>query len=159
MINNRLQAIISYKTGGRQSDFAALLGWSPQYLAKLLRGVNFGLQPVLTLLEVLPEINARWLLLGQGEMLEISKIFNLQRESFAHIQAILEIEKYIPFMSPEELHEYEQAVTTGRKPVFSPDTLVSLQRRASEREKELNAKFANANAKSNELCKHPTAKK
>ena len=68
------------------------------------------------------------------------------------------MEKYIPYMSPEELHEYEQAVTTGRKPVFSPDTLVSLQRRASEREKELNAKFAAANAKSNELCKHPTAK-
>ena len=128
-MNNRLQAIISYKTGGRQSDFAALLGWSPQYLAKLLRGENFGLQPVLTLLEVLPEINARWLLLGQGEMLEISKIFNLRRESFAHI--ILEMEKYIPYMSPDELHEYEQAVTTGRKPVFSPDTLVSLQRRAS----------------------------
>ena len=128
-MNNRLQAIISYKTGGRQSDFAALLGWSPQYLAKLLRGENFGLQPVLTLLEVLPDINARWLLLGQGEMLEISKIFNLRRESFAHI--ILEMEKYIPYMSPDELHEYEQAVTTGRKPVFSPDTLVSLQRRAS----------------------------
>ena len=115
-MNNRLQAIISYKTGGRQSDFAALLGWSPQYLAKLLRGENFGLQPVLTLLEVLPEINARWLLLGQGEMLEISKIFNLRRESFAHI--ILEMEKYIPYMSPDELHEYEQAVTTGRKGCF-----------------------------------------
>lgn len=85
---------------------------------------------MLTLLEVLPEINARWLLLGQGEMLEIDKIFNLRRESFAHI--ILEMEKYIPYMSPDELHEYEQAVTTGRKPVFSPDTLVSLQRRASE---------------------------
>lgn len=42
------------------------------------------------------------------------------------------MEKYIPYMSPDELHEYEQAVTTGRKPVFSPDTLVSLQRRASK---------------------------
>jgi len=63
-------------------------------------------------------------------MLEITKIFNLRRESFAHI--ILEMEKYIPYMSPDELHEYEQAVTTGRKLVFSPDTLVSLQRRASK---------------------------
>lgn len=128
-MNNRLQEIIKYKTGGRQTEFAALCGWTPQYLAKLLRGENFGLQPVLTLLEKLPEINARWLLLGRGDMLETGKLFNLQREAFAHIQAILEIEKYIPFMSPDELREYEQAVTTYRKPVFSPDTLSSWQQR------------------------------
>ena len=158
-MNNRLQEIIRYKTGGRQTDFANLCGWTPQYLAKLLRGENFGIRPVLTLLEVLPEINARWLLLGQGDMLEIGKLFNLQREAFAHVQAVLEIEKYIPYMSPAELHEYEQAVTTGRKPVFSPDTLSSWQQRASERETELGAKFAAANAKSDKLCRQRTAKK
>lgn len=158
-MNTRLQEIIKYKTGGRQREFASLCGWSPQYLTKLLRGENFGIRPVLTLLEVLPEINARWLLLGQGDMLEIGKLFSIQREALAHIQAILEIEKYIPFMAPDELHEYEQAVTTGRKPVVSPDTLSSWQRRASEREEELTAKFAAANAKSEKLCKRPTAKK
>ena len=158
-MNSRLQEIIRYKTGGRQADFSKLLGWTPQYLAKLLRGDNFGLQPVLTILSTLPEINARWLLLGQGDMLEIGKLFNLQREAFAHIQAILEIEKYIPFMSPDELYEYEQAVTTGRKPVFSPDALSSWQQRASEREKDLEAKFAAANAKSEKLCKRLTVKK
>ena len=92
-------------------------------------------------------------------MLEIGKLFKLQREAFAHIQAVLEMEKYIAFMSPDELHEYEQAVTTGRNPVFSPDTLSSWRQRASERDTELEAKFAAANAKSNELCKRPTAKK
>ena len=158
-MNNRLQEIIRYKTGGRQAEFANLLGWTPQYLAKLLRGENFGIRPVLRLLETLPEINARWLLLGQGDMLEIGKLFNLQREAFAHIQAVLEIEKYIPFMSPNELHEYEQAVTTGRKPVFSPDTLSSWQQRASERKEDFTAKFAAANAKSEKLCKRPTAKR
>lgn len=158
-MNKRLQEIIRYKTGGRQTDFASLCGWTPQYLAKLLRGENFGIRPVLTLLEVLPEINARWLLLGQGDMLEIGKLFHLQREAFAHVQAVLEMEKYIPFMSPEELHEYEQAVTTGRKPVFSPDTLASWQQRAGEREKDLEAKFAAANAKSDNLCRQRTVKK
>ena len=158
-MNSRLQEIIRYKTGGRQTEFACLCGWTPQYLAKLLRGENFGLQPVLTILSTFPEINARWLLLGQGDMLEIGKLFNLQREAFAHIQAILEIEKYIPFMSPGELYEYEQAVTTGRNPIFSPETLSSWRQRASERENELNAKFAAANAKSEKLCKRPTAKK
>ena len=82
-----------------------------------------------------------------------------RQEYFANILAVLEIEKYVPFMTPDELHEYEQAVTTGRKPIFSPDTLVSWQRRASEREKDLEAKFAAANAKSERQCKHPTVKK
>ena len=82
-----------------------------------------------------------------------------RQEYFANILAVLEIEKYIPFMSPDELNEYEQAVTTGREPVFSPDTLVSWQRQASERNKELEAKFAAANAKSAKQCKRPTAKK
>lgn len=158
-MNSRLQEIIKYKTGGRQTEFATLCGWTPQYLAKLLRGENFGLQPVLTILSTLPEINARWLLLGHGDMLEIGKLFNLQREAFAHIQAILEIEKYMPYMSPDELHEYEQAVTSRRGPVFGPDTLLKWRQRASERDTELEAKFAAANAKSNELCKRPIAKK
>ena len=158
-MNNRLQEIIKYKTGGRQTEFATLCGWTPQYLAKLLKGVNFGISPVLTILEVLPEINARWLLLGQGSMLENAKLLDLRREAFANIQAVLEIEKYIPFMSPDELYEYEQAVTSGKRPVFSPDTLSSWRQRASEREIELEAKFAAANVKSNELCKRQTVRK
>ena len=89
-MNNRLLDIIKYETGGRQKDFAAAMGWTPQYLTKLLKGENFGITPVKTLLEKLPEINARWLLLGQGEMLEMGKLFSLQREAFAQAQSILE---------------------------------------------------------------------
>ena len=158
-MKNRLQEIVKYKTGGRQKDFAALCGWTPQYLAKLIHGGNFGLQPILTLLDVLPEINARWLLLGQGDMFEHGKFFNLHEKTFAHIRDVLEVEKYVPLMSPAELYEYEQAITTGRSPVFSPDTLSNWRRRAKIQEKRLEAKFATANAKSDELCKQTTAKK
>ena len=68
-MNKRLQEIIQYKTGGRQKDFAELMGWTPQYVFKLLKGENFGLSPVLKICEALPELNARWLLTGQGDML------------------------------------------------------------------------------------------
>ena len=70
-MNERLLEIIRYKTGGRQNAFAELMGWSPQYLTKLVKGDNFGLQPVLAILSAFPEINARWLLFGQGSMLEV----------------------------------------------------------------------------------------
>ena len=158
-MNSRLQEIIKYKTGGRKTAFAELMGWTPQYLAKLLNGENFGLQPVLSILERLPEINARWFLFGDGNMLEAGKLFDLQRETMAHIQDLLDLDKYIPYMSPEELHQFEEALTTGRKPVFSPETLSGWQERLDARKNEINAKFAEANRKSEELCRQRTARK
>lgn len=158
-MNERLREIIRYKTGGKKIPFAEMLGWSPQYLSKLLKGENFGVQPILTLLERLPEINARWFLFGTGEMLEMGKLFELQREAMLHIQSLLDLDKYIPYMSGEEVREFEEAVKDGRKPVFSTEAIMKWDGRMREREDEMNAKFAAANAKSEELCRQKTAKK
>lgn len=157
-MNNRLLDIIKYKTGGRQKAFAELLGWTPQYLAKLLRGDNFGLQPVLTLLEKLPEINARWLLLGQGEMLETGKLFKLRYEAFAQAQSILDLERFIPFMLPDELREFEDAVAESRVPVFNPARIAAWDRQLKERKDEQDTFFNDAISKSVTPCRLPTAK-
>lgn len=157
-MNSRLREIINYKTGGRQNPFAELLGWSPQYLAKLLKGENFGLSPVLTLLSTFPEINARWFLFGEGSMLEAGRLFELQRESMSHIMSLLDLDKYIPYMSGEEVREFEEAVQSGRKPDFSPDTVAKWQSLLDDRNRALDARFAGAKAKSDELCRQKTAK-
>jgi len=158
-MNTRLQEIIKYKTGGHQKAFAELMGWNPSYLTKLLKGENFGLQPVLSILETIPEINARWFLLGDGEMFEMGKLFDLQRETMSHIQELLNLDKYIPYMSAEEVREFEEAVKSGRKPVYSPDTVAKWEKRLSEREKELNAKFAAASEESDRLCSQKKTRK
>ena len=147
-MNERLEEIIRYKTGGKKIPFAELMGWSPQYLSKMLRGENFGVQPILTVLEKLPEINARWFLFGTGEMLEIGKLFSLQRETMNHIQALLDLDR-----------EFETAVKEGRKPVFTPDAESRWQERLTEREKEINERFRAANLISEEQCRQKTAKK
>lgn len=157
-MNNRLLDLIKYKTGGRQNKFAELLGWTPQYLAKLLRGDNFGLQPVLTLLEKLPEINARWLLLGQGEMLETGKLFSLHREVLAHAQSILDLERFIPFMLPDELREFEEAVAKSRVPVFNAARIAAWDRELKERNDERDELINDAIAKSVMPCRPPKAK-
>lgn len=157
-MNSRLREIINYKTGGRQNPFAELLGWSPQYLAKLLKGENFGLSPVLILLSTFPEINARWFLFGEGSMLEAGRLFELQRESMSHIMSLLDLDKYIPYMSGEEVREFDEAVQSGRKPDFSPDTVAKWQSLLDERNRALDARFAEAKAKSDELCRQKTAK-
>ncbi len=157
-MNERLLEIIRYKTGGRQNAFAELMGWSPQYLAKLVKGDNFGLQPVLAILSAFPEINARWFLFGQGSMLEVGMMFDLQRQAMSHIQSLLDLDKYIPVMTGEEVREFEEAIKNGRYPDFSPDTLSDLQKRLTERTENVNAKFAQATAKSDSLCKQKTPK-
>ena len=102
------------------------MGWTPPYLAKLLRGENFGLQPVLSLLEKLPEINARWLLLGQGSMLNDDKVFGLRRETYSRVQGILAFDRYLSVMSPEELHRYEGVLRGESLPDFSDEEVSAM---------------------------------
>ena len=158
-MNERLLEIIEYKAGGKQTAFAEMMGWSPQYIAKLVRGENFGLSPVLAVLSAFPEINARWFLFGQGEMLEVGMMFDLQRQAISHIQSLLDLEKYLPVMTGEQVREFEEAIKFGRAPVYSPDTLSDLNRRLTDRNNEINAKFSEATTKSNKLCRRKTAKK
>lgn len=157
-MNNRLLEIIRYKTGGKQTPFAELMGWSPQYLAKLLKGDNFGLNPVRSILSKFPEINARWLLFGEGSMLEVGMMFDLQRTAMNFIQSLLSLDRYIPVMTGEELNEFEDAIKSGRNPVYSLSVLSDMEQRLTERNNSINAKFSQANAKSELLCRHRTAK-
>lgn len=158
-MNSRLLDIIRYKTGGRQTEFAALMGWTPQYLAKLVRGENFGITPVVTLVEALPEINARWLLTGQGEMIETPKYVDIRKTMLENMLAILDIEKFMPVMTPEELHSYEQVIQGRKKPDFSPELLEKWQGLHQLRANEINAKIHGAMRKSDKLCKPKRASK
>lgn len=157
-MNNRLMEIIRYKTGGKQKTFAELMGWSAPYLAKLLRGDNFGLQPVLTILEKLPEINARWLLLGQGSMLNDDKVFGLRRETYSRVQSILAFDRYLSVMSPEELHSYEGVLRGESLSAFSDEEVSRWEAMLSEHNAALDARVDAAISKSMTQCKTPTAK-
>lgn len=128
-------------------SLSALLNWSPQYLSKLLKGVDFGLQPVVSIIEALPEINARWFLTGQGEMLSDEKQADLRREALEHVYQVMELERFIPVMTPDELRMFERQVREGEKADFSPDTIQSWRERLNVREREINVKFATAAAK------------
>ena len=106
-MNERLLQFIQYKTGGRKSKFAEMLGWSPQYLNKLLNQEGgIGIRPVLSLLGTFPELDARWLLLGEGAMITTGAA-----EIKAHLLRLLELEKYMPVMSPDELRDIQLGKT------------------------------------------------
>lgn len=68
-MNSRLIDLIEYRTEGSRSQFAELMGWSRPYLSKLLRGEAWGIAPVRRIIETLPEVDARWLITGEGRMI------------------------------------------------------------------------------------------
>lgn len=158
-MNNRLLEIIKYKTGGRQTDFAALLGWTPQYLTKLLKGDNFGIRPVMTVLTTFPDINARWFMLGEGDMIEEPKYSDIRKTMLENMLKVLDVEKFMPVMSPEELREFEQIVAGYKKADFSPELLEKWNSLLQVRESKLNEKFNAATVKSDKICKQKRAKK
>lgn len=122
-MNQRLIEIIRYKTGGVQSEFAALMGWTPQYLAKLLRGDNFGLTPVLAIVRAFPEVDARWLLTGEGQMLGVSPLMQLYLDDM-ELQA---------FMNDEELRSCGTDIDGVGAGIFTPKFRAILKRRLTDR--------------------------
>jgi hypothetical protein len=138
--------------------FAKLFGWTPQYVGKLLRGENFGLQPVVKILEAFPEINARWLLLGQGQMLDEEKVGDLRRDVFSHVQRILDLERFMCVMSPDELHRFEEAVACGSAPDFSEEEVSRWSSLLSDRETALAERVNSAIAKSVKSCNRQKVK-
>lgn len=149
MIHERLLDIIQYKTSGKQAEFADIMGWSPQYLNRLTKGESgIGIRPIIALLEKFPELNARWLLLGEGAMIT-SGVDEMKKRLFR----LLEIEKYMPVMTPDEL----RCVTDGTYD-FDENTVKNWDLLLNKRNKEINDRFSAAYKRQEELCSQNKAK-
>lgn len=77
----------------------------------------------------------------------------------APLYALLSLEKYVPYMSEEEIKEYARALRVRVEPDFSVSQLVSWERRKEARETEIKARFDDVFSKSLHLCKTQTLKK
>ena len=138
-MNERLSQFIEYKTGGNQKEFAKMLGWSPQYLNKMLRGDSIGIQPVVTLLSMFPELNARWLILGEGVML------NTAETAVMHIVNLYRLEKYMPVMNREQLN----ALMAG-KTDFDDSTIAEWEKLVAEKDSAMKQRFKDAYSRQSE---------
>ena len=106
-MNQRLRLFIQYSCG-RQSAFADVMGWERQYLSKLTRGIGLGITPVVAILQKFPELDARWLLLGEGEMLRPAVSENRRHlvEARDRVARSVELARFLPVMSDDELSEF-----------------------------------------------------
>lgn len=133
-MNTRLSQFIDYATNGNRAEFARIVGWSPQYLNSMLKGERIGLSPIVTLLDKFPELNARWVLLGEGAMLAPSADAMKQ-----HLFRLLEIERFLPVMTAEE----QQRVIAGDLN-FDEATFAKWQELLVEKNAQLKARFNEA---------------
>ena len=142
-MNTRLSQFIDYATNGNRAEFARIVGWSPQYLNTMLKGERIGLNPIVTLLDKFPELNARWMLLGEGAMLA-STVDAMKQ----HLFRLLEIERYLPVMTAEE----QQQVVAGNLD-FDEPTFGKWRMLLATRNAERDARFAEAYARQKLLKK------
>ena len=112
----------------------------------------------MTIIEKLPEINARWFLTGEGEMIDFHKYTDIRKTMLSNMISVLDVEKFMPIMTPEELHNFEQIITGGKKPDFSPAVLEKWQTLLSERGDKLNTRFKAASGKSETICRQKKTK-
>ena len=146
-MNRRLGKLVAYICGGKKAEFADRMGWSPQYLNRLLSDSgSMGLRPVITLLERIPGLNARWLLLGEGQMMADATAGVRDK-----LLRILDLERYIPVMTKEEV----RMLADGRTD-FPADTVARWRTALEIRKEEIDSRFREAYKRQEELCRQRT---
>lgn len=106
MIQHRLAYVVREKSATKK-EFATLMGWSQSYLSKLTSPeYGIGLSPIVEILEKFRDINARWLLTGEGYIYGQS----LERVLISRTHRLLGMEKYVSVMSEEEFNQYMDIV-------------------------------------------------
>lgn len=141
-MNRRLGKLVTYLSGGKKTEFADRMGWSPQYLNRLLSDSgSMGLRPVITLLERIPGLNARWLLLGEGQMMADATAGVRDK-----LLRILDLERYIPVMTEDEV-----GMLADGKTDFPADTVARWQTDLDIRKEKVDARFREAYKRQEEL--------
>ena len=143
-MTTRLTIFIDYATNGNKAEFARSVGWTPQYLSNLLRERSMGINPVVAVLERYPELNARWILLGEGAMLSTGVDALKQRLLY-----LLEIERYLPVMTAEE-----QARVIAGDLAFDRETITKWHTLLAEKKASLDARFEAAYARQKQTAQN-----
>lgn len=105
-IGKRIKLILE-KKGYTRNEFADKLGWTIGYLNKVINS-TVGLTPVVQVMQTFPDIDPRWLILGEGYMFG-----TIEQGLIRQFALRLESKKYIPVMSTEELEQYLDCINSS----------------------------------------------
>lgn len=113
-IGDRFRSFVDYEKGDMSyASFAKRLDMSSQRMYNLFKGQEFGLKVIKTLMIKFPELNVRWLVLGEGDM--ILKEF-MEKKKNDILFRMKETESLIPFLSSEQLKRISSGgILTGNE--------------------------------------------
>jgi len=126
----RIAQLLEY-TGESQVEFAEKLGVTKQYVTKLLKGEGIGLTNIASILKAMPEVNARWLILGEGNMIDSSYMMRVMK-------LWVDYEEYIPAMTQAD----KDAINAGKQP--TPADVVRWGKLIRERKENIEGRIAKA---------------
>lgn len=106
-MHRRIKDVVDVFYSGSQKSFSEAVGWSTSYTSAVLSGkTSIGLTPILTILSTIPDLNARWLLFGTGEIVESKAVQKAVSSSLLGIiDKVISLEKYICVMSDDEIQQ------------------------------------------------------
>lgn len=124
----RILMLMRYKGFSVKTEFGDFLGWKKQYLQKILNGGLIGMSVINTILEKFPDISARWLITGEGLMIDLQQ----------HTRAITDfhdLRDYIHVMTPDDRRRIHAGLG------YAPDDLLRWQSLASAFRLEAEARY------------------
>ena len=91
-------------------------------------------------------------------MLNDDKVSGLRRETYSRVQSILMFDRFLPVMSPEELHRFEDVLRGKSYPDFSDEEVSRWEALLAARDELLDIRVKDAMSKSVEPCRPPKAR-
>lgn len=131
---DRISEIIDFKTKGKKKEFAEMMDWSASYVTKIMSGISIGLIPVMEILNRFPEINANWLIKGQGQMISLDMEYEIRNQAFEKAISLIQVQMFVSVMTGKELNVFINSLKTGIFP-FGSEVITDWENRLLEKNK------------------------
>lgn len=157
-INERIAYIVNVRVDGNTARFAELLGTSRQYVNKLIKeGGSVGIEPISKILKIFPEIDARWLILGEGSpFIRAVKEIEIRTGIELKLKTLTDLERYIPAMDEADLDKLSEALRSGMDPEIDSSKFTAWESVINDKKEILEQRVSEAMKKG--ICKTKKAK-
>ncbi len=126
-IRDRILQVIKLATKGSRADFAALVGWSFVTINNVCRLGTNNAALLADIIRAVPDIDARWLLLGEGEMVRPFALAYTESLFLHRIADTLEVSALAAKMDGEQIRRLQLSLSRGEFPDFTPDEIAALK--------------------------------
>ena len=131
-LRDRIAEIVRLKCNGSQQDFAKLTGWGYSTVRQVIKTGTNSVALLTDLLKAAPEISARWLLLGEGDMVRPFGLAYAEAQFLKKTLQTIETAALVPYMDAGELKRFQVAVAQGRCPDFTEAEVAEIRARAAK---------------------------